>query len=68
PRSKQLCQFYRQGGCLKSTSCPFSHDKKSFPCVYFHFKQAAGGCVKGEECDFSHLPVTDEQLVMLKKD
>ena len=57
PRSKQLCQFYRSGSCLKSLLCPFSHDKSKFACVFYHWK---GGC-KNEPCSFSHAPLTSDQ-------
>ena len=57
PRSKQLCQFYRSGSCLKSLVCPFSHDKSKFACVFYHWK---GGCTN-ENCCFSHDSITAEQ-------
>ncbi len=63
PRSRQLCFFARNGSCLKGSSCIYSHDKSTFPCVFYHFSTC-----KNEKCLFSHEPITPEQKLMLELD
>ena len=64
PPVKDFCKFFLHGNCYKGDSCPFSHDKKGFPCKFFHLYNS---CKNGENCEFSHqTPLSDayKQLLM----
>lgn len=65
-RSRQLCQFYRSGSCMKSEQqCVYSHDMSLFACAFHHFK---GGCKKGDSCPFDHGPLNELQMEEQKMD
>ncbi|KAL9643105.1 hypothetical protein ABK040_003905 [Willaertia magna] len=63
-KPKDLCKFYLTGSCYKGENCPFSHDKSSFPCKFFHLYNS---CTKGNLCEYSHaLPLSQEYKELLE--
>ncbi|KAG2386237.1 hypothetical protein C9374_002683 [Naegleria lovaniensis] len=63
PVVRDLCKFFLTGHCYKGDSCPFLHDKKLFPCKFFHLYN---NCKKGELCEYSHqVPLSEEYRQLL---
>lgn len=65
-RKNELCKFFLAGSCTKTEEqCKFSHNKKMFPCRFFHL---FGTCHNADDtCEFSHAPITEQQRAELTK-
>ncbi|KAF0977484.1 hypothetical protein FDP41_003476 [Naegleria fowleri] len=63
PVVRDLCKFFLSGHCYKGDLCPFLHDKKLFPCKFYHLYNS---CKKGELCEYSHqTPLSEEYRQLL---
>lgn len=60
----QLCKFFIKGLCNRGGECTFSHDTRSFPCHAYHLRNNCSRKV----CRFSHVPITLEQLRLLREE
>lgn len=55
------CRFFLSNSCHRGKDCPYSHDKSSIPCVFYHLQKR---CFN-KKCEFSHKKLTEKSRKFL---
>ncbi|RUS30785.1 hypothetical protein BC938DRAFT_478955 [Jimgerdemannia flammicorona] len=62
PKKPEVCKFFKSNSCGKGVLCPFEHNLKLEPCMFYHMR---GYCNAADACPYSHESITEEQYTKL---